>query len=107
MMTQSPREMLHSDVRRGAPSCTRLPLRDRIEKKHRHCKTEASRHRTFKSVSPEIQVGLVWLRGEGAVQQPRCHDAGPGPVRQASEPLRRRVLGPLRMRAWRDTVWRP
>ena len=31
-MTQSPREMLHSDVWRSAPSCTRLPLRDRIEK---------------------------------------------------------------------------
>ena len=94
-MTQSPREMLH--VVQRAIMHTAAPERQN-RKNTATAMQKASRHRTVKSVSPEIQVELVGLRREGAVLQPRCHDAGPSPVRQASEPLRRRVLGPLRMR---------
>ena len=33
LMTESPKEMLHSNAWRSAPSCTRLPLTGRIEKR--------------------------------------------------------------------------
>ena len=79
LMTQSPREMLHSDAWRSAPSCTRLPLGDRIEKNTATARQNASRRRTF---------GLVGRRSEGAVLQPRCHDAGPTLRTSSSESSR-------------------
>ena len=51
--TQSPREILDSDAWRSAPTCTRLHLRDRIERR---------------------QAIMERSNCEGAVLQPRCHE---------------------------------
>ena len=84
-------------VRQHAHGCPERQNRKNIAT----ARQKASRQRTFKSVSPETQVGLVGRRSEGAVLQPRCHDAGPSLVRQASEP------GLFRMQSWPDTAGRP
>ena len=57
-MTQSLREMLHSDALRSAPPRTRLHRQNR--KNTATARQKTCRHGGVKSVSPETQVGPVW-----------------------------------------------
>ena len=63
-MTEGPREMIHSNAWRSAPSCIRLSLTCKIEKRC-HCKAEDKPSRTSQE-RVEFQLGPVDRQNEDA-----------------------------------------